>query len=114
MNNQDKTRESFQTPVSGSHSFRSRLQSAKLLFMLARLARRAQKRNEKFEGRRFDLLETKRQPESQFNWDAILEIGISGQDALTVNQLFTMERLFKNQKDWRVKVATWLIRRTPL
>ncbi len=103
-----------QTPVSGCHSFKSRYQIAKLFVMLIRLAKRAQKLNAKREGRRFDLIETKRQPESQFNWDAVLEIGISGQDALTVKQLFTMERLFKNQKDWRIKLATWLIRRTPL
>ena len=113
-NNKPKTQQSCLAPVSGSHSFKSRWQSAKLLLMLIRLAKRAQKLNAKWEGRRFDLIETKRQPESQFNWDAVLEIGISGQDALTVKQLFTMERLFKNQKDWKVKLAIWLIGRTPL
>jgi hypothetical protein len=77
-------------------------------------AKKRKKQLEKWEGRRFDLIDTKRLVKSEFDWDAILEIGISGQDALNVKQLYTMERLFKNQKDWRIKLAIWLIGKTPL
>lgn len=60
----------------------------------------------------FDLLNTEEAP-SEFH-EAKLTIGISGQKALQVGQLFAMERMFKNWNDWRVKLAVWLIRRTDL
>lgn len=47
-------------------------------------------------------------------WDAELRFGINGQTGLQVRQLFTMERMYKNWNDWRVKLAVWLIGRSKL
>lgn len=47
-------------------------------------------------------------------FDAELKFGIKGQEALTVKQLFAIERLYKNWNDWRVRIAVVLIRQTPL
>ena len=47
-------------------------------------------------------------------WDAELFFGIKGQEALTVKQLFTIERLYKNWSNWKVKIAVWLISSTDL
>lgn len=60
----------------------------------------------------FDLLNTEETP-NEFH-KAKLTIGINGQKALQVGQLFAMERMFKNWNDWRVKLAVWLIRKTEL
>lgn len=51
---------------------------------------------------------------NQDYWDAELRIGINGQTGLQVKQLFTMERMYKNWNDWRVRLGVWLIRRTEL
>jgi hypothetical protein len=48
----------------------------------------------------FDLLNTEETP-NEFH-KAKLTIGINGQKALQVGQLFAMERMFKNWNDWRV------------
>ena len=58
------------------------------------------------------LLETTNNKEDY--WDAELRIGINGQTGLQVIQLFTMERMYKNWNDWRVRLGVWLIRRTEL
>jgi len=47
-------------------------------------------------------------------WDAELRMGIKGQTGLQAKQLFTMERMYKNWNDWRVKLGVWMIRRTGL
>lgn len=47
-------------------------------------------------------------------WDAELRIGINGQTGLQVKQFFTMERMYKNWSDWRVRLGVWLISRTKL
>lgn len=58
------------------------------------------------------LLGTENPEKSQ--WDAKLIIGIKGQQGLQVRQLFTIERMYKNWSDWRVRLGVWLIRRTEL
>lgn len=60
----------------------------------------------------FDLLNTEETP-NDFH-KVKLTIGINGQKALEVGQLFAMERMFKNWNDWRVRLAVWLIRKTGL
>ena len=60
----------------------------------------------------FDLLNTEETP-NKFH-KVKLTIGINGQKALQVGQLFAMERMFKNWNDWRVRLAVWLIRKTEL
>lgn len=62
--------------------------------------------------REMALLETVNH--NQDYWDAELRIGINGQTGLQVKQLFTMERMYKNWNDWRVRLGVWLIRRTEL
>ncbi len=47
-------------------------------------------------------------------WDAELRMAINGQQGLQVKQLFTMERMYKNWSDWRVKLAVWIIEKTNL
>lgn len=91
-----------------------RYRTIKPWYNLWRSAKKRQKQLAKWEGRRFDLIETKIQLKSDFNWSSIIEIGISGQESLTVKQFYTMERLYKNKNDWRVKIAIWLINRTPI
>lgn len=100
--------------VGGSQSFLERYREIKPFIKLLISAKKKQKQLKKWEGRRFDLLDTKRLAKSEFDCDAILEIGISGQSALNVRQLSTMERLFKNKNDWRVKLSIWLISKTPV
>ena len=39
---------------------------------------------------------------------------INGQNALTCKQLFSIERLYKNWKNWKIKLAVWLINKTKL
>lgn len=60
------------------------------------------------------LLETDDQQPKGSYFDSVLKFGIKGQKALTVSQCFTIEKLFKNWSDWRVKVAVWLISKTEL
>lgn len=62
--------------------------------------------------REMALLETVNH--NQDYWDAELRIGINGQTGLQVKQWFTMERMYKNWNDWRVRLGVWLIRRTEL
>jgi hypothetical protein len=62
--------------------------------------------------KQFDLLETKETPNKHHKTE--LTIGINGQNALQVRQLFAMERMYKNWNDWRVKLGVWLIRITEL
>lgn len=62
--------------------------------------------------REMALLETVNH--KQDYWDAELRMGINGQTGLQTKQLFTMERMYKNWNDWRVKLGVWLIRRTKL
>lgn len=62
--------------------------------------------------RQFDLLNTEKTPTKHHK--AELTIGINGQTALQVGQLFAMERMYKNWNDWKVKLGVWLIRRTEL
>ena len=62
--------------------------------------------------RNFDLLNT--QETSNKHHKTELTIGINGQNALQVGQLFAMEKMYKNWNDWRVKLGVWLIRRTEL
>jgi ubiquitin len=62
--------------------------------------------------KQFDLLQTKKTPNKHHKTE--LTIGINGQEALQVRQLFAMERMYKNWNDWRVKLGVWLIRRTEL
>ena len=47
-------------------------------------------------------------------WDTELRIAINGQTGLEANQLFTIERMYKNWSDWRVKLGVWLIQMTQL
>lgn len=62
--------------------------------------------------REMALLETVNH--NQDYWDAELRICINGQTGLQVKQWFTMERMYKNWNDWRVRLGVWLIRRTEL
>ena len=62
--------------------------------------------------RNFDLLNTEETPTKHHKTE--LTIGINGQSGLQVGQLFTMERMYKNWNDWRVRLAVWLIRKTDL
>jgi hypothetical protein len=62
--------------------------------------------------RQFDLLNTEETPEEHHKIK--LTIGINGQTGLYTRQLFTMERMYNNWSDWRVKLGVWLIRRTEL
>ena len=62
--------------------------------------------------RQFDLLNTEETPTRYHKTE--LTIGINGQTGLQAGQLFTMERMYKNWSDWRVKLGVWLIRRTEL
>ena len=62
--------------------------------------------------RQFDLLNTEETLTKHHKTE--LTIGINGQDALQVRQLFAMEIMYKNWSDWRVKLGVWLIRRTKL
>lgn len=62
--------------------------------------------------REMALLETVNN--KQDYWDAELRMAINGQRGLQAKQLFTMERMYKNWADWRVKLAVWLIQRTQL
>ena len=47
-------------------------------------------------------------------YDAELKIAINGQSALSVKQLFTIERLYVHWDNWKIKLAVWLISKTPL
>lgn len=60
--------------------------------------------------REFHLLNTEK---SKF-FDAMLTIAITGQEALSVKQLFTIERLYKNWDDWRIRLAVKIIYWTKL
>lgn len=62
--------------------------------------------------REFNLLETEETPTKYHKTELI--IGINGQRGLQVRQLFTMEKMYKNWNDWRVKLGAWLIGRTKL
>jgi hypothetical protein len=62
--------------------------------------------------REMALLETVNHKEDC--WDAELRMDINGQTGLQVKQFFTMERMYKNWNDWRVRLGVWLIRRTEL
>jgi len=62
--------------------------------------------------RQMDLLKTTKTPTKYHKTE--LTIGINGQKGLQARQLFTMERMYKNWGDWRVKLGVWLIRRTKL
>ena len=61
--------------------------------------------------RTLDLLSTKEMGANSY-FDAELTIGIKGQKALQVKQLFAMERMYENWNDWRVRLGVWLIERT--
>lgn len=69
-------------------------------------------KNETSKKREMALLETVNH--NQDYWDAELRIGINGQTGIQVKQWFTMERMYKNWNDWRVRLGVWLIRRTEL
>jgi len=58
-----------------------------------------------------DLLNTEGTEAGNY-FDAILTIGIKGQKALQVKQLFAMERMYENWNDWRVRLGVWLIGKT--
>lgn len=64
--------------------------------------------------REMSLLDTEEIPLYTSYFDAKLTFGIRQQKALTVKQLFTIERLYKNWDDWRVRLAVWLIGKTEL
>ena len=66
--------------------------------------------------REIGLLETiKGSPENPSHyWDSELRIGLIGQNALSVQQWFCIERLYKNWDNWKIKLAVWLIKTTKL
>lgn len=69
-------------------------------------------KNKTSKKREMGLLETINH--NQDYWDAELRIGINGQTGIQVKQWFTMERMYKNWNDWRVRLGVWLISRTKL
>ena len=63
--------------------------------------------------RYFGLLNTKTTAANDF-FDAELTIGIKGQEALNVKQLFAIERLYRNWDNPLIKLAVWIIYKTKL
>lgn len=47
-------------------------------------------------------------------YDAEVRLGIKGQKQLTPQQLFTIERLFKNWNNPLIKIAVMIIKKTKL
>jgi len=62
------------------------------------------------EEKEIGLLETKENQDHYFKTHLVF--GIKGQNALSVSQCFTFEKMYKYWDKWNVRLGVWLINRT--